>query len=1648
MKQLISACIAIALCYGTISAKTFLVDSHLSVVNDETLASHNNDGGTYALYKGKYYRIGVTGFRSLKEFASNATSATSGDTLYVAPGQYTEDATINVAGLTILGHNANKDWTSTRDALETELQATLSIEASNIIVNGFKVTGNGRILSNLGSNSTPFSGIKVLYNYFCNSTVVRNFNHPLIEIGNRYTNEYAPNDRSQLRYLNCEVAHNYFYFPEGTTESHPCGIAVCGAGGTTRVHDNYFYETGTSVLIENAQGNIHINHNIFKDVGANTIHTAKGTGDNDKKGDFSIVLYRSAFANSTTANIQDNEFDNCQGQETLGALIRVWGGNPSNADFVTPVNYKININRNSFKGKTSIVSSDIMKADNNSVDQAAENLIVYQDNRDQYDNVIYNLQDNRYDNRLYKFAWIKLNDGRPRREIYANNFTQFVLAHDYSTYGSGQWTTGDINSTVINTDVTNVAAYFDDDRNTSIKQYPNSVIQSMDIDPETGDIYVLQKLGTNHNTTLCNAYGLVASEEEGLILTRIPCIARAVRHTSNADKRLDKYDINGSNCESMQLLRAGHGVKLSIVRDKNGQLWMLTGSKGDNKGSANDISGNAVAKFKFVNGARAILTEEGHSADLKRSDMNLTYIEHPLGYTNVYGTVDENSRYFCFSSSGSGLRSYCIYDLDEILEGKTNPKLLKEISIPKHTKPLQSTEFLNGNYTPTTDAEFNAIDKGFETWPYQSYAISGDYLYFLEGISDSPDNNSSLIVKSGDPVIVISTYNWRTNQYLKRYRVNYARVNRNFGEPEGLTIRPDIYGHSSLYIALADGESSNRRTSIYRWHVNRYIQHFGESDGYKTLTYRISGDDKNTNSLHFDNTQYSGITFTHNAPAEGLTFSASQPTEEAEAQIVTITNTGEYRYGAWDGTISGDDAGLFSVEIQKNDQFSSETVTATIKFTPDGKKREYNATLRLFSPLASSNVESNDIVIPLIATYDGPLAYGMKPQITTEQVTQTIDDETYYSFNLALNAMLPEPYDNAYLAYTNGNTAEVLPFRELIDKYVVVMEDATSNFESTDLLTNKATHITIGNENALDGSDWATMLSSKNIDNSYTKEGYGTTPEGNFMDQITITNGFEVSQADASNGKAEGASHYSNYADLYSKPLVLHNVDPSKSYNFRLYLSKSSADKMDAWEALYLDYADDVSKTMFIPSTSLAFSDAIVVSDNEEYNGNTDATDMPMGSHNTITNEGALLSDPIHYRNVNQIASDGAFGTLNVTSEVVNYWDINYDINLGGDINASYDNNIMNHYKDSDGLLKGISTKLSYLPVKFATTEVVAEDGRIQHEPIDATQIYNATVKVDYTRTANNSLPETTVEGVAIDNEYQFKNSPIFTGVTLSHDNIVAKLWEHNASHLIYGSWDDKVDDYHNYYYDAFMQLNWDNDIDLNHGIGVYASGLGCTGHNNINVAPTEILSDSWIADYGQTATNTINGIGYVDYNGSYCDENNWSEIAAQKCSLPIKVHYVWGGNNKITSNESATIPVTLTTNYPILVKSIPTLNIERETVATTSLIETDAPSQWIDVVTIPTKTTISVVGKDIITGVGNILADNNNLLIFPNPASDYVNVNATVNLQNIEIYSIDGQLLISEIVDTNNVKIDVSNLPSGTYIIRSSTFANILMIK
>ncbi|MBQ3606430.1 MAG: T9SS type A sorting domain-containing protein [Muribaculaceae bacterium] len=1571
MKRLIFA-IILALCASTISAKSFLVDSNLApTVSDEMLAQHNNDGGTYALYKGKFYRIGVTGFRSLKEFADNQTTCgiASGDTLYVAPGVYTDEITLTVDGITILGNNANRDWTSTRDALETELQATLYIKANNITINGFKVTGKGRIESSSATNASPLSGIKVLYNYFTGMDIGLSAHAPLVELGDMKTNATANTLSAQCRYKDCEVSHNHF---EGDTEHLANCISIGGAFGTSTVTDNYFYDGGTSVYFANAQGSLNIKNNVFKNVGKTSYNTLT-----DKyKGEFCIAIYRSGYANSTTANIIANEFDGCYGQGSAFPLIRIFQGSSGSESEVQPVNFRINVNENTFKNKTSVTPP----AAN---DQLGEKLLLFCDNSAAGNKIKFNISNNHFDNRFYKFTYVTLDDGLGAREIYANQFTRFYIENNHaanrSTFGV---------SSLVGNDVSTHASEI------SLKEI--TVLQSFDIDPLTGDMYFIQRMPTARNNAYNSLYGC-PTNHDGLVITRVPCT------------KIDNYNYTySSSIESMDIGYGGHGTNICLVRDKDGELWIWGGGNAT-PNDQNDRSAT-TARFKFEKDIDLNLNVSKDTEKIK------IFNEPNAG--NEYPAVDEASRYLCVRTTTSTTDYFHIYDLDDALEGKKT--LIKRVTINI------------GDYARSSINNDNGYCKN---WPLQSFDIKGDYLYIIEGTPEGTTGN----IDEEKPTIVLTVYNWRSNTDLYRAVIDIPRINSLvYGEPQGIVIRPDKFGHANLYLAVVNGAEGNRKVNVYKYFID-YHPTYDENLGATHI-----GNDPDTDA-HFKGDYPSG-SMNYSCDTQSLTFS-TEAIDGSDSKTITINN-GEYIYGEWCGVITGEDGEAFSVAVDDNNAFSP-TASATVTFKPNiykGTKRTYNATLRLFSPLASTNSESNDIVIPLTATYNGPLAYGMAPRMATEQVTQTIDDETYYSFNLAYNAMLPEPYDNAYLAYTNGEAADVLPFRELIDKYVVVMEDATGNFKSTELIADKATHITVGNENAHEGDVWASALSSKNVYNTYSKNGYGSVKRDNFADQISITNGFEVVQANASESKAEGASHYSSYADVYSKPLVFHNVDPNKAYNFRLYLSKSSADKMDAWKALYLDYADGTSNAMYIPTTAVAYNNTTVKAVDEEYTANTEASDMPMGSHNSITNEGVSLTDPVHYRGVNEISADGNFGTLHVTSEVVNFWDIDYDIDLGGDITASYADNKMNDYKNSDGLLKGISTSLTNLPVKFATTEKPAEDSRTRNEPIEATQTYNTKLSVDYARSTNNSLPEISAKGVADKSVIEFSNAPTFTGLTLSSENIVAKLWKQNEPHLIYGSWNDGQDDFHNYNYDALMQLNWSDDIDLNHGIGVYASGLQCAGHNNVNVAPTAILSDSWINDYGKGASSVINGIGYNSYNGTYAEDNNWSEIAAQICSMPIKVHYVYGSDNPISSSEFATVNVTMTADYPILVKSTPTLSIEGEATATPALFSTDASTEWIDMVTIPSKTTIEIAGNEIITGVEDVFMNNKNLCIFPNPAYDFVNVSSTSNLQYIEIYSIDGQLMKCEYADTENAKINVSDLAPGTYILNAANQSTLLI--
>jgi hypothetical protein len=65
-----------------------------------------------------------------------------------------------------------------------------------------------------------------------------------------------------------------------------------------------------------------------------------------------------------------------------------------------------------------------------------------------------------------------------------------------------------------------------------------------------------------------------------------------------------------------------------------------------------------------------------------------------------------------------------------------------------------------------------------------------------------------------------------------------------------------------------------------------------------------------------------------------------------------------------------------------------------------------------------------------------------------------------------------------------------------------------------------------------------------------------------------------------------------------------------------------------------------------------------------------------------------------------------------------------------------------------------------------------------------------------------------------------------------------------------------------------------------------------------------------------------------------------------------------------------------------------------------------------------------------------------NNLILYPNPASNYISINKQpgMEINAIEIINIQGKVVFHQEVTDNNLSYDVSGFPKGLYFIQLNT--------
>ncbi|MDE7442669.1 MAG: hypothetical protein K2M65_00730, partial [Muribaculaceae bacterium] len=296
-----------------------------------------------------------------------------------------------------------------------------------------------------------------------------------------------------------------------------------------------------------------------------------------------------------------------------------------------------------------------------------------------------------------------------------------------------------------------------------------------------------------------------------------------------------------------------------------------------------------------------------------------------------YPAIDVDNRLFCEShTASSGKVRFAVYDLDDVLANGSNAKLIKAVIIQKGSNKYENPD--------QAYSDIVNMDEGFNTsgWAMQGFDISGDMIYRHEGVG----RHNDLAYRYGGktiPTIMQDCINWRDSVYVHRKPILHQSIlAAPNGEPEGVKIVRDTDGRPHMLVGIVWGTPSQRTSTLVD---------FAPPAAKQGFNYNIPVAILNPVSV----------------PSVFVTSSLASQTKTAKIE----TRNG---IGTTTGVITGPDAACFKTGASERSGIYVISDRIPVTFTPDGKKRNYRATLRVSTPNAE------DRLISLTGTYSGKLS--------------------------------------------------------------------------------------------------------------------------------------------------------------------------------------------------------------------------------------------------------------------------------------------------------------------------------------------------------------------------------------------------------------------------------------------------------------------------------------------------------------------------------------------------------------------------------------------------------------------------------------------------------------------------------------------------
>ena len=638
------------------------------------------------------------------------------------------------------------------------------------------------------------------------------------------------------------------------------------------------------------------------------------------------------------------------------------------------------------------------------------------------------------------------------------------------------------------------------------------------------------------------------------------------------------------------------------------------------------------------------------------------------------------------------------------------------------------------------------------------------------------------------------------------------------------------------------------------------------------------------------------------------------------------------------------------------------------------------------------------------------------------QSSVEVDGVTQYTLNPQLNISLNKDVFNAALLDDNDEPVKATKYVIVVDEATATKLNAASNVKAMGRFYRGPATMTANNCNHFTINDWYMVVDIEDV-----------TPSD------------DLSKANKSIVWKDVDLTYTYKPQVYTSAVRTFNFvanDPeSAAYNINL--------PSPQWNANSNDGSGIGNVAEAIPVTGNIIES---LAGNEDY---------PMGTFQKI-GDIENPTNPVSITEANVIGAVGCIEPLPVIDDVLNEWDITYTLILkdkeGNVISeAVQENNATNKELYSNTQKRVVDI----LGLNVGRDETTSPDGRARYTyNAEKNENYTLVVRTTYRKTVDGELVEMTNESEApIAVNPSFPNPELDVNYCPGYVFLEESHWDEKAN--VEGD-DDEYGAYFKYFYDVAMDLKWQEFNDnLVRYMGYYAEsdkGWECVGHPVESdkwwtpYQAASILTDEFVGRYNNRITNNQKDFSKTQLKGiGYTGTENWSTLATEAGHIPVKVHYVWAGNEKLTDRTEAQIKWELSANYPVVIYDEPMIKVSstyQEGVHDISapLTRNVVGGKDMYVITTTNQQYQGLVMDDIIevkdeitTGVEDVNVANGSLRLYPNPASTHVTVQAPVTIDGVEIFTIDGSLVKAVDADDTKVKVDVSNLTPGIYVVRAA---------